>query len=346
MLSSSTPPLFPLTWAASAGAGYIRTIPTASQIGITAGAASLTDGFPPLNFLPVSGGGVPPFGQDMNGILHMLSAGVQWEQVGGEPVYNASLQTAIGGYPAGAILQSADGTGWWRSTTENNLTNPETGGAGWVPVSFYGAALVSLSNANVTLSLAQYAKPFIILSGTLTANVQLIFPALYENWLVVNNTTGAYNITAKTAAGTGVVLSAGPNMLYCDSTNINFSSAQLPATLAYLNLNQTFTKAQRSAVTTLTDGASINVDFSLSNDFTVTLGGNRTLTFTNAVAGQSGTIVVNQDGTGGRTLAYTGFKFYGGVAPTLTMTASAVDHLHYKIGPGGLVTLTIGRDSK
>lgn len=116
--------------------------------------------------------------------------------------------------------------------------------------------------------------------------------------------------------------------------------------IAFLNQVQTFTKAQRSTVTALTDGATINVDFSLSNDFSVTLGGNRTLTFTNAVAGQSGTILVSQDGTGSRTMAYTGFKFYNGAAPVLTTTASAVDHLHYKIGVGNLVTLSLGRDSR
>ena len=118
------------------------------------------------------------------------------------------------------------------------------------------------------------------------------------------------------------------------------------ANAAFLNVVQTFSKAQRSAVTPLVDGATINADLSLSNDFSVTLGGNRTLTFTNAVAGQSGTVFVKQDATGSRTLAYTGFKFYGGVAPTLTTAANAIDHLHYKVGPGGLVTLTLGRDSK
>jgi hypothetical protein len=117
------------------------------------------------------------------------------------------------------------------------------------------------------------------------------------------------------------------------------------ANAAFLNVAQTFSKAQRSAVTPLVDGATINADLSLSNDFSVTLGGNRTLTFTNAVAGQSGTIFVTQDAIGSRTLAYTGFKFYGGVAPSLTTAANAIDHLHYKIGPGGTVTLSLGRNS-
>lgn len=81
----------------------------------------------------------------------------------------------------------------------------------------------------------------------------------------------------------------------------------------------------------LTDAATITPDLSLANHFTVTLGGNRTLANpTNPTAGQSGLIVITQDATGSRTLAYgTYWKFPGGSAPTLTTTANAVDLLAY-----------------
>ena len=47
-------------------------------------------------------------------------------------------------------------------------------------------------------------------------------------------------------------------------------------------------------ITTLTDGASIGIDFSDGNNFKVTLAGNRTLSNpTNVVAGQSGFIAVS-----------------------------------------------------
>jgi hypothetical protein len=43
----------------------------------------------------------------------------------------------------------------------------------------------------------------------------------------------------------------------------------------------------------------------IANNFSVTLGGNRTLANpSNQTAGQSGTIVMTQDGTGSRTLAF------------------------------------------
>lgn len=85
------------------------------------------------------------------------------------------------------------------------------------------------------------------------------------------------------------------------------------------------------AAVALTDGATITPDFSAGNDFTVTLGGNRTLANpTNLTAGQSGSIVISQDATGGRTLAFgTYWKFPAGTVPTLTTTASRADRLDY-----------------
>lgn len=111
---------------------------------------------------------------------------------------------------------------------------------------------------------------------------------------------------------------------------------------------QSFTKAQRGAITALTDGATITPDFSLANNFSVTLGGNRTLANpTNLTAGQSGVIVITQDGTGSRTLAYGSyFKFPGGTAPTLTTTASAVDVLVYYVESSTRITARLVADVK
>jgi hypothetical protein len=113
-------------------------------------------------------------------------------------------------------------------------------------------------------------------------------------------------------------------------------------TLAGLAVAQSFTKAQRGDVVSLTDAATIAVDLSLGNNFSVTLAGNRTLGApTNVTAGQSGVIVITQDGTGSRTLAFNSvYKFAGGTAPTLTTTASAVDVLAYYVESATRITVT------
>jgi len=89
--------------------------------------------------------------------------------------------------------------------------------------------------------------------------------------------------------------------------------------------------AVKSHITTLTDAATVALDFNDANMFMVTLGGNRTLAApSNATAGQTGSIYVIQDGTGGRTLSYNAvWQFVSGVAPTATSTTSAVDMLVY-----------------
>lgn len=134
MLLSSIPVKFPIPFGASAGGSYIRQVPTASQVGISAGAASLTDGFPPVTFLPTAGGGTPPWGQDFNGILNQITAWSQWYQAGAPIVYDATFATAIGGYPKNTVLMSAIVPGnYWMATIDSNASDPDAGGAGWVP---------------------------------------------------------------------------------------------------------------------------------------------------------------------------------------------------------------------
>ena len=120
------------------------------------------------------------------------------------------------------------------------------------------------------------------------------------------------------------------------------------ANTAFTNVNQSFTVSQRGAITALTDGATITPNMNNANNFSVTLGGNRTLANpTNLTAGQSGVIVITQDGTGSRTLAYgSNFKFPGGTAPTLTTTANAVDVLAYYVESASRITARLVADTK
>ncbi|SDK41066.1 hypothetical protein SAMN05216189_103743 [Pseudomonas delhiensis] len=111
--------------------GDKQTIPVASQIGVTDGRASYTDGFPPLTRTPIVAGGVPPFGTDMNGILNAITAVLRWQNAGGQFNYDGAFAAAVGGYPKGALLQKSDGSGFWLSTSDNNSNNPDTGGANW-----------------------------------------------------------------------------------------------------------------------------------------------------------------------------------------------------------------------
>jgi hypothetical protein len=120
------------------------------------------------------------------------------------------------------------------------------------------------------------------------------------------------------------------------------------ADTAKTDVVQSFSVAQRGTVSALTDGATITPDFAAANNFSVTLGGNRTLANpTNLTAGQSGAITITQDGTGSRTLAYGSyFKFAAGTAPSLTTTASAVDVLAYYVESSTRITARLIGDLK
>jgi hypothetical protein len=83
-----------------------------------------------------------------------------------------------------------------------------------------------------------------------------------------------------------------------------------------------------AAAVALSDAATIAVDWDSGINFTVTLGGNRTLGFpTNPQPGTWRRLEVVQDGTGSRTLAFTETGYYSasGSAPLLSTDAAAVD---------------------
>lgn len=129
---ANLPLKIPTPWATGAKATFVQQVPTSSQIGITNGAASFFDGFVPLNFTPVSAGGIPPFGKDMNGVLNQITQWDRWVQAGGPIRLDPLFQSQINGYPAEARVGS-NVTPYlvWQSTANNNTSNPDTFGGGW-----------------------------------------------------------------------------------------------------------------------------------------------------------------------------------------------------------------------
>jgi hypothetical protein len=200
-------------------------IPVPSQISVTVNAASFTDGFPPNTMTPEASGGLPFFGQDMNGILYMVSAYCANFAAGALSAYNATLSATISGYPVGCVLVNSGSGGLWLNTVDGNTTDPDTGGSGWFAFGGVGQSSIALSSTNVTVSALLAASPLIVLTGTLTANVNVILPAQEgQQWIVSNNTSGAFTVTVKTASGTGVTVpqtgAAAPTSIYSDGTNI------------------------------------------------------------------------------------------------------------------------------
>jgi hypothetical protein len=140
-----------------------------------------------------------------------------------------------------------------------------------------------------------------------------------------------------TANFTGTLQNGGSNVVV--DTDIGSTVQAHDADTAKTDVTQSYTKAQRGTIETLTDGATITPDFATANNYTVTLAGNRTLANpTNLTAGQSGSIFVVQDGTGSRTLAFGSYwDFVGGTAPTLSTAAASVDRIDYVVRTTGSI---------
>lgn len=223
MQISNLPKLLPVPFASS---GSKQDIPVASQIGVSGGRASYTDGFPPLTRTPIAAGGIPPFGTDFNGVLNDITSAIRWAQAGGGYGYDSTFSSGVSGYPIGARLANSTGDGYWLNTVDGNTNNPETSSAtpltGWVPADSYGVTSVTgLGSSSVTLSTLQASRDRIVLTGTLTANINVIVPAWRKSWTVVNNCSGAFTVTFKTTSGTGVSIPAGFTAeVVCDGTDI------------------------------------------------------------------------------------------------------------------------------
>ncbi|EKS6731176.1 tail fiber protein [Enterobacter mori] len=206
--------------------GLKNTIPVDSSTSTdNNGVATFDKGFPAVTMQPLSAGGIPPSGKDMNGVLYSTTIQQQWQNAGMTYPFSQDFSDAVSGYPKGAIVPSSVYTGQWLNLNEANGTSPESptgANTGWVPINNYGVTQITMTSGSVVMSSLQAAKDRIIISGNLTANVNLIFPAWIKSWVVHNNCTGNFTITCRTASGTGVVVIPGlVSRLFCDGLNIS-----------------------------------------------------------------------------------------------------------------------------
>jgi hypothetical protein len=86
--------------------------------------------------------------------------------------------------------------------------------------------------------------------------------------------------------------------------------------------NPTVTNYVETVVAIGNSGTSQTLALTNGTVQTVTMTGNCTFTMPTATAGKSFILIAVQDGTGSRTATFTSVKFAGGVAPTLTTTAT------------------------
>ncbi len=177
---------------------------------------------------------------------------------------------------------------------------------------------------------------------------------LLDSGVSVNgNTTGitvatgtfSTNITTPRVSATTslAIATSGVDRINVDSSgNVGFGTS---VPIKQLEI----TKSARAHIVSLTDvSTSIAINFNTAQNFAIQLVGNRTFENpSNCAAGQTGSIFIEQDVSGGKTLSFgSNWKFANGEAPTLTTTASAVDRLDYIVYTSTAVHAVVTYDVK
>ena len=154
---------------------------------------------------------------------------------------------------------------------------------------------VSITSTDVMLTTSQFQNAVFVCSGALTGNHSLILPlgpnsatvAVGGRFIVVNNTTGAYNLTVLTAAvgSTGVTVPQGfAANLYSDGTNVKAGTTGAAGFAQAVNGNPNGQLAGTAA--------SVNTNASIAWDYTnailyicTTTGDSTHAVWTNPVSG-------------------------------------------------------------
>ena len=118
------PKLLSKAWASD---GLKNSIPDTRSGGMPLEGATYADGFPSITMTPISTGGKPPSGKDMNGVLHEISAHTVWQNQGGRYRFDQAFCDAIGGYPKGSVLINDTLDTEYISLVDANTHNPNSG---------------------------------------------------------------------------------------------------------------------------------------------------------------------------------------------------------------------------
>lgn len=272
-MTTTNPIFIPRAWASDGGVA--DTIPDAPPV--TPGRASWQEGFPPETMQPEIAGGVPPFGEDANGVLLALSEHAVYLQSGNLFGFSADFISGGGSYNRGALVRGNDGATIYMAIVDGVTDDPNDPSAGTNWNALYNTNYATIpvgAGGVVTLTLQQVASRVLIFTGAPTASVQAIIPRhQLRQWLIVNQMTGGQTLTVKTLAGTGASVSAGgsnaPTPVYSEGANVYLATA--PLGLAIDQAATPLTLAQRTAagalVATLFQSTAAVANFTYANVF-------------------------------------------------------------------------------
>jgi hypothetical protein len=116
------------------------------------------------------------------------------------------------------LIGDGDQSGIWGQTTNNNL-------GALIEQAIAGVVTINMLDTNYTMSnfngvSDESRNQVIVLTGTNTAQRNLIAPLVEKTYIVKNTTTGGFAVQIIGSSGTGVVIPNGVTIsVYCDGTN-------------------------------------------------------------------------------------------------------------------------------
>ncbi|MCD8179777.1 MAG: hypothetical protein LUE98_21205 [Tannerellaceae bacterium] len=180
---------------------------TISQTATGSGYASVAEGFPDITMIAPADGGLPPRGEDCNGLFYLSTDQKVYLQNGGYITFNEEVSELIGGYPQGAILDyyNSDTNVWAKvislvdDNTNNFVDDPSLiDGTNWkyanIATTSWGAITGNIENqTDLQEALTDIKDNYLPLSGgTLTGAVVSDMPlddavsAYNANFVIVN----------------------------------------------------------------------------------------------------------------------------------------------------------------
>lgn len=190
------------------------------------------------------------------------------------------------------LMGAGEQAGNWGNTTNYNLgTLLEQAIAGVENVAISGTSYTLTTGSGV----ADQARNAVInLTGTLSANCNVIVPSVDKVYTIRNSTAGGFSVVVKTAAGSGVTVANGlTQSMYCDATNVVASG------VAFNNATNTIASNVTGNVTgnvsfgagsagspglSVTSDSDTGIFSAAANSLSISVGGDRLMDFYQSTA--------------------------------------------------------------
>jgi hypothetical protein len=167
------------------------------------------------------------------------------------------------------LMETGSNANTWGNNTNTNLETVDAFSAGFIgiDISANSGATYTLSSNNADPD-AEASNKVLDLYGTLTDNITVALPAVENNYVIYNNTAGAYTLTVDLAGspGNSVAITQGTyGFVYSDGTNVKNIFSDLALEDVTLSGNLTVT-----GTSTLTGDVTASGNVNVSTNVTVT----------------------------------------------------------------------------